>query len=125
MFEAFRENGLRYGFLLCKSSEVHILELDFASLIDILSLLIVEDIGILDGNVVNHSLCAVSYDAVLASANIYIADVDILEVWNELSFLDSLLRLLGTYVVVPVSGLESDGVACDVGHIDMVDEDVL
>ena len=72
MFDAFRENGLRYGSLLCKSSEVHILKLDFASLIDILRLLIVEDIGILDGNVVNHSLSAMSYDAVLASFSFYV-----------------------------------------------------
>ena len=44
----------------------------FASLIDILSLLIVEDIGILDGNVVNHSLCAVSNDAVVISFSEYV-----------------------------------------------------
>jgi len=72
VFDAFRENGLRYGFLLCKSREVHIFELDFASLIDILRLLIVEDIGILDGNVVNHSLCAMSNDAVVISFSEYV-----------------------------------------------------
>ena len=65
------------------------------------------------------------YDSVFTTSYINVADMDVLEVGYELSFLDSILRLLGTYVVVPVSGLESDGVACDVGHIDMVDEDVL
>ena len=124
MFDAIRENGLRYAFLLCKSSEVHILELDFASLVDVLSLLIVEDIGILDGNVVNHSLCAMSYDAVLASANIYIADVDILEVW-KIFLLHWGIALLGSYMVVEVGGLKGDGISCDICHIDMVDEDVL
>ena len=115
---------MRYGFLLCKSREVHILELDLASLVDILCLLIVEDIGILDGNVVNHSLCAVSHDAVLASANIHIADVDVLEVW-KIFLLHWGIALLGSHMVVEVGGLKGDGISCDICHIDMVDEDVL
>ena len=61
---------------------MNIVELDLASCINVLCLLVVEDVCILDGNIMNHTFCAVGYDAILAATDINIADVDVLEVWQ-------------------------------------------
>ena len=65
-----------------------------------------------------------SHNAILATTYIDVADVDVLEV-RQIFLLDGSRWHLGTYMVVEVGGLEGDGIARDVGHIDVVDEDVL
>lgn len=59
---------------------MHIVECYLASVIDVLCLLGVEDVGIFDADVVYHSFSSMGYDSVLASAYIDVADVDVLEV---------------------------------------------
>ena len=103
---------------------MNIVELDFASCVNVLCLLVVEDVCILDGYIVNHTFCAVGYDAILAATNIDVADVDVLEVW-QVFLLYWLCLLLGSHVVVPIGGFEGDGITCDIGHVDMVDIDIL
>ena len=65
-----------------------------------------------------------SHNAILATTYIDVADMDVLEV-RQIFLLDGSRWHLGTYMVVEVGGLEGDGVARDVGHVDVVDEDVL
>ena len=67
-------------FLLCKCGEFDILQSNLASLINVLGFVIVEDIAVFDCNVVYHVGFTVSHNTILASAYIYIADVDVLEV---------------------------------------------
>ena len=110
--------------LLCKSSEVDIVELDLASLVNVLRILVVEDVCVLDVYVMNHTFCSMSHDAVLATTYVDVAHVDVLEVGQKLLLYWGCL-LLGSHVVVPISGLEGDGVARNIGHIDVVDEDIL
>ncbi len=92
-----------------KLSKRDVFQLNLAGCIDILGFLGVEDIGVLDGDIVNHTFCAMCYDAVLATSNIDIADVDVLEVWQDIPALQGQLLLLGTHMVVEVGGLEGDG----------------
>ena len=103
---------------------MYIVELDLAGIVYVLCLVVVEDVCVLDSDVVNHAFCSVSYDTVLAATHVDVAHVDVLEVWQVLLFYWGCL-LLGSHVIVPVGGLEGDGISCNVGHIDMVDEDVL
>lgn len=114
--------------LLCclKGREVYVLNLDVASVVNVLCLLVVEDVAVLDGDVVYHAFFAVSHNSVLASSYIYITYMYVLKVRDKLSFLCcGAVWLLGAYVVVPVGGLEGNGITRDVGHIDVVYEDVL
>ena len=103
---------------------MYIVKLDFAILVDVLRFLCVEDVGVLDGDVVNHAFRTMGYDAVLATSHVDVAHVDVLEVWQKLLFYRGCL-LFGSHMVVEVGGLEGDGIARDIGHINVVDEDVL
>lgn len=109
---------------LLKCGKVDIFQCNLATLVDVLPILVVEDIGILDGDVMNHSFGTMGYDTILATSYIDVADMNVLEVRN-IFLLDRGSLFLGSYMVVEVSCLESDGIARDVRHVDMVDEDIL
>ena len=64
------------------------------------------------------------HDSILAATYIDVADMNILEIWQEFLFYRDCL-LLGTYVVVKIGSLESDSIACNIGHVDMVDINIL
>ena len=64
------------------------------------------------------------YDAIFASTYINITDVDVLEV-RQIFLFYRLGLLFGSHVVVPIGGLEGDGITSDIGHVDMVDIDIL
>ena len=64
------------------------------------------------------------HDSILAATYIDVADMNVLEIWQEFQFYRGCL-LLGTYVVVKIGSLESDSIACNIGHVDMVDINIL
>lgn len=86
-------------FLFCKSGKVYILQGNLAGCIYILCILVVEDVAVLDGDIVYHTFCAMRHDSILAATYIDVADMNVLEIWQEFLFYRDCL-LLGTYVVV-------------------------
>ena len=64
------------------------------------------------------------FNTCFATSYVDVPPVDILKVWQEFLLYRSGL-LLGTYMVVKISGLTGDGCLLDIGNLDMVDIDVL
>ena len=46
---------------------MYVVELDLAGIVNVLCLVVVEDVCVLDGDVVNHTFCSVGNDTVLAA----------------------------------------------------------
>ena len=69
------------GRLLYKCREVDIVEIDFASFVNVLCLFVVEDVCVLDVYVMNHTFFSVGYDSVLATSYIDVTDMNVLEFW--------------------------------------------
>lgn len=107
-----------------RNFQTYVFQQNFAGSIDILGFLGVEDIGVLDGDIVYHTFCTMCFNTCFATSYVDVAHVDILKVWQEFLLYGSCL-LLGTYMVVKISGLKGDGCILDIGHVDMVDIDVL
>ena len=106
---------------MLESRHFHVFGLEHGFGIDVISLLGIEEGAVFQADVVYHLYCAMGRNGRLAVAAHHTADLDIAELGQE--FLAGGLTSRGAHGIVGIGGFEGDGLALDVVHEDVADED--